>query len=78
MMLLTGLVPQHSESLVPEGPHAIAAMRLLCMAQAWKRMRSEHEQLQSCRRAAPEANGRTIVDAFNQELSSEDFRAFPS
>lgn len=35
----------------PKGPHAIAAMRLLCMAQA---------------------NGRTIVDAFNQELSSED------
>ncbi|OLP76763.1 14-3-3-like protein 1 [Symbiodinium microadriaticum] len=35
----------------PEGPHAIAAMRLLCMAQA---------------------NGRTVVDAFNLELPQED------
>eukprot|EP00439_Symbiodinium_sp_Y106_P047190 s1791_g6.t1 len=40
----------------PEGPHAIAAMRLLCMAQA---------------------NGRTVVDAFNLELPQEDILETP-
>mmetsp|Transcript_61505 Transcript_61505/g.144061 ORF Transcript_61505/g.144061 Transcript_61505/m.144061 type:complete len:1178 (+) Transcript_61505:48-3581(+) len=36
---------------LPSGPDALAAMRLLCMAQA---------------------NGRTVVEAFNQELPRED------
>jgi len=35
----------------PRGPHGLAAMRLLCMAQA---------------------HGRTVVEAFNQELPDED------